>query len=59
MKMMEKEKIIILAKRDNKTIYAQDGLCYKVFDTDYNTADILKEALNQDRDEARGLMVPD
>ena len=58
MKMMEKEKIIILAKRDNKTIYAQDGLCYKVFDTDYNTADILNEALNQARVEESGLMVP-
>ena len=58
MKMMEKEKIIILAKRNNKTIYAQDGLCYKVFDTDYNTADILNEALNQARVEESGLMVP-
>lgn len=48
----------IIAKRKNKTVYREGGLCYKVFDEIYSKADILNEALNQARVEETGLNIP-
>ncbi len=48
----------IIAVRNNKTIYRDGQLCYKVFNEDYSKADILNEALNQARIEETGLVVP-
>lgn len=47
-----------IAKRSNKTVYREGGLCYKVFSADYNKSDIFNEALNQTRVEETGLFIP-
>ncbi|MBR5754992.1 MAG: phosphotransferase [Erysipelotrichaceae bacterium] len=47
----------IIAKRENKDIYIEDGKCYKVFDGK-DKADILNEALNHARVEQTGLHIP-
>ena len=44
--------------RGRKIIYEQDGRCYKSFDSTYNKADVLNEALNQARVEETGLNIP-
>lgn len=48
----------IIAVRNNKTIYCDEGKCYKVFNADYSKADVLNEALNQARVEETGLNIP-
>ncbi|MBR4471294.1 MAG: phosphotransferase [Erysipelotrichaceae bacterium] len=48
----------ILVERSNKTIYAEDGKCFKVFEKGYNIANVLNEALNQARVEETGLNIP-
>ena len=48
----------IIAKRNNKTVYRENDLCFKVFDETYSKADILNEALNQARVEETGLNIP-
>ncbi len=48
----------VIAKRKNKTVYYENGLCYKVFDETYSKSDILNEALNQARVEETGLNIP-
>ena len=48
----------IIAKRKSKTVYRENGLCYKVFDETYSKSDILNEALNQARVEETGLDIP-
>lgn len=48
----------IIAVRNNKTVYRDGDLCYKVFNSDFSKADILNEALNQARVEETGLNIP-
>ncbi len=48
----------IIAVRNNKTVYRDGDLCYKVFNEDFSKADILNEALNQARVEETGLHIP-
>ena len=48
----------IIAVRNNKTVYRDGNLCYKVFNEDFSKADILNEALNQARVEETGLHIP-
>lgn len=48
----------IIAVRNNKTVYRDGELCYKVFNEDFSKADILNEALNQARVEETGLNIP-
>ena len=48
----------IVAKRKDKTVYRDGDMCIKVFDENYNTADVLNEALNQARIEETGLNIP-
>ncbi|MDO5560185.1 MAG: aminoglycoside phosphotransferase family protein [Oscillospiraceae bacterium] len=48
----------VIAVRNNKTVYRDEDLCVKVFDTDYSKADVLNEALNQSRIEETGLNIP-
>ncbi len=48
----------IIAVRNNKTIYQDNDVCIKVFDTNYSKADVLNEALNQARIEETGLNIP-
>lgn len=47
-----------IAARQNKNVYRDGDLCYKVFAADYNKADIFNEALNQTRVEETGLFIP-
>lgn len=48
----------IIAVRNNKTIYRDGNLCFKVFNNDFSKADVLNEALNQARIEETGLNIP-
>ena len=48
----------IVANRKDKTVYRDGDMCIKVFDENYNTADVLNEALNQARIEETGLNIP-
>ena len=48
----------VIAVRNNKTIYRDGDRCVKVFNTEYSTADVLNEALNQARIEETGLSIP-
>lgn len=48
----------IIAERDNKTVYRDGDLCYKVFGSGFSKGDILNEALNYARAEETGLNVP-
>ena len=48
----------IIAVRNNKTVYRDGDLCYKVFNEDFSKSDILNEALNQARVEETGLNIP-
>lgn len=48
----------IIATRETKVVYVVDDRCYKVFDSSFNKADILNEALNQARVEETGLNIP-
>jgi len=48
----------VIAKRHNKDIYEQDGVCYKLFKKGYSKSAILNEALNHARAEESGLPVP-
>ena len=48
----------IIAVRNRKTVFRDGERCLKMFDRNYNTADILKEAMNHARIEECGLMVP-
>ena len=49
---------IVIAVRNNKTIYRDGEKCVKVFSEDYSKADVLNEALNQARIEETGLNIP-
>ena len=53
---MKLEKVI--AVRTGKTVYRDDTLAIKVFNSDYSKADVLNEALNQARAEETSLRVP-
>lgn len=48
----------IIAVRTNKTVYRDNDVAVKVFDSDFSKADVLNEALNQARIEATGLNIP-
>ncbi len=48
----------IIAVRNNKTVFCDEGRCVKVFTSAYSKTDILKEALNQSCAEEAGLSVP-
>ncbi len=48
----------VMAVRNNKTIYREDGKSVKVFSEGYSKADVLNEALNQARIEETGLNIP-
>lgn len=48
----------IIAQRTNKIIYKCGDTAVKVFDSDFNKADVLNEALNQARVEMSGLNIP-
>lgn len=52
------EKRVVLAKRENKVIYREGDLVFKVFDRTFPKASVLNEALNQARVEETGLPVP-
>ncbi len=47
-----------IATRQNKTVYRDGDLCYKVFAVGYSKSDIFNEALNQTRVEETGLFIP-
>ncbi|MBE6631415.1 MAG: aminoglycoside phosphotransferase [Ruminococcaceae bacterium] len=49
---------IVIAVRNNKTIYRNGDRCIKVFNSEYSKADVLNEALNQARIEETGLNIP-
>ena len=48
----------IKSTRRDRSVYIEDGKCYKVFDTGYDKGDILNEALIQSRVEETGLHIP-
>ncbi len=48
----------IIAVRNNKTVYRDGNRVLKVFNEDYEKADVLSEALNQARVEGTGLHIP-
>ena len=48
----------IKSDRKNRSVYIEDGKCYKVFNVGFNKADILSEALVQSLVEETGLNVP-
>lgn len=48
----------IIAVRNSKTVFCDEGHCVKVFNLPYSKTDILKEALNQAYAEEAGLSVP-
>lgn len=48
----------IIAERADKTVYCDGDAAVKVFSEDYNTADVLNEALNTARIEETGLRIP-
>lgn len=48
----------IIAVRNNKTVFSNEGLCYKVFGASFSKSDVFGEALNQIRAEEAGLFVP-
>ena len=48
----------IIAERPDKTVFAQNGLCYKMFEPGYSKSTILSEALNQGLVEETGLNIP-
>lgn len=48
----------IIAVRNNKTVFSNEGLCYKVFGSDFSKADVFGEALKHARVEETGLSVP-
>lgn len=48
----------VIAVRNNKTVYRDNDLCIKLFDSDYSKSDVLNEALNQSRIEETGLNIP-
>lgn len=48
----------IIATRPDKTVYRDGSLAIKVFNENYNTADVLNEALNTARIEETGLNIP-
>ena len=48
----------IIAVRNNKTVYRDGNRVLKVFNEDYEKADVLSEALNQARVEGTGLNIP-
>ena len=48
----------IIAERPDKTVFVQNGLCYKMFEPGYSKSTILSEALNQGLVEETGLNIP-
>lgn len=48
----------VIAVRNDKTVYKDGDRCVKVFNAEYDKADVLNEALNQARVEQTGLNVP-
>ena len=48
----------IIAVRNSKTVFCDEGRCVKVFTSAYSKTDILREALNQSCAEEAGLSVP-
>lgn len=48
----------IIAVRNNKTIYCDEGKTYKVFGEPFSKADVLREAMNEALAEETGLFVP-
>ena len=48
----------IIAVRNNKTIYCDEGKTYKVFGELFSKADVLREAMNEALAEETGLFVP-
>lgn len=49
---------LVIATRDNKTIYQSGNTAVKVFDENFPKSDVLNEALNQSRIEETGLNIP-
>lgn len=48
----------IIAIRNSKTVYCDEGRCFKVFGCGYSKTAVLREALNQSCAEEAGLSVP-
>ncbi|MDO4379589.1 MAG: phosphotransferase [Clostridia bacterium] len=48
----------IIAVRNNKTVYCDEGKTYKVFGEPFSKADVLREAMNEALAEETGLFVP-
>lgn len=48
----------IIAVRNTKTVYRDNDLCIKLFNSEYSKANVLNEALNQARVEETGLKIP-
>lgn len=48
----------VIAVRNDKTVYKDGDRCVKVFNAEYDKADVINEALNQARVEQTGLNVP-
>lgn len=48
----------IIAVRNNKTVYCDEGKTYKVFGEPFSKSDVLREAMNEALAEETGLFVP-
>ena len=56
--MESKKNVLVMAERDNKTVYRDGDRTIKVFKDDYLKSDVMNEALNQAVIEELGMNVP-